>query len=59
MPNKTTVLEKSKKSFRKVWLTALRLEQNVAVFLSGVPVKVEVSTKNFFLCKIGLVKSPF
>lgn len=29
------------------WLVALRLVQNEATFLSGVPVKVEVSTKNF------------
>lgn len=40
MPNKAL--------YRKVnWLTALRPMQNIATFLSGVPVKVEVSTKNF------------
>lgn len=40
MPNKAL--------YRKVnWLTAMRLVQNIATFLSGEPVKVEVLTNNF------------
>lgn len=40
-------------------LTALKVIQDIATFLSGVPVKVEVSTKYFLMSKTGLVKSPF